>query len=357
MSTVPHSREWYAERCAKMRAAKEAKKGPPTTTPAIASLVAEPGRVIKRRLSYRRWSSAEAASVAVATAGHLLKQGIHFLPDPSDRIGSQFLLESIRRGQTDVLPPERRRVEIKHRAGISKVFWHELRQALKKPMPAATPAPHQNGTNGHAPVAPAPEVAAPVAAKPEPTPVHTVLSVGDASTELLVATLVGRLFRLLEKNTPPVQLGEIERKVEEQRQFGELITAELSEIRKQVEALTPQLKLPLFPAQDTATPFEPEQQARLPRVAILGCRKDQFDVIQHEVEKRGLKLDLKYYDQDQKPVSFTADYAISMRWVRHHWDDHVKAGVPRGQFTFIRGGVGQVIMQLEAWFTKEAVAV
>lgn len=359
MSFTPRTPEWYAERCAKMRNAKAAKsesKPAPAAPPAAPGLAAAPAREIKRRIGYVRWSMEEIEKVAKLAAHYLLNQGIHFIPDPYDRTGNQFLLQAIQRAQGEVLPAERRRGFIKQRQGISDAFWKELKTCLKQGL--GLPLHFVSG-NGHKPAV-APTAPATVPPSPEyhpdaaadSTTVQTVLSVGDAPTELLVSTLINRLFRLMEKNSAPVKVTELERQLEERRQYDEMIMAELSELRKQVEALTPQLKLPL----DTMTPFPKREVAeKLPRVAILGCRKDQYDVIAHEVEKLGIKLDLRHYDQDARPVPVNADWSVTLRWVRHHWDDQLN--VPRGQSTFVRGGVGQAVQQLQQWFAPQTVKV
>ncbi len=339
MNLVPRSPEWYAQRCAKMRQAKQAKVTPKSETPAP-SLAAKPEREIQRRPSYKRWGEMEIRQVAQAVARLLIKQGIHFIPDESDRRGSQFLIQAIRSAQEEVLPPERRRI-FRQRKGLADKFWYQVKKCLRATSTAPLPPVE---TNGHAASAPIPPVAPPKAS--EPAPGQALLAVGDAPTALLISTLVTRLFEHLEKSSAPVKTQELERQLEERRQYDEMMMAELSELRKQVEALTPQLKLPL----GTLTPFPKAEEPvkKGPRVAILGCRKDQFDVIANEIGKMGLQLDLRHYDQDARPVPVHADWAITLRWVRHHWDDQLH--VPNGQRTFIRGGVGQAVQQLESWF-------
>lgn len=347
MSTFPpRSQQWFNERAAKMRAAKVAKAEirSASLAPSVPAKRG-PGRMKGDKVI--RLALNEEKTLAEAVAPILLKQGISFLPETNDRAGSEFLVSALRTGQVTGLRPERRKT-IKGRNSFGRHFYQELKAQLKLGLRARTAA---NGTHGQLPAptmapAPAPITPGPVVPLITNQVMQSAVSIHEAPTEFLVATLVARLFKSLEKNGSP----ELEKKVSELREFNELITSELSELRKQLEALTPTLR-----HTPSITPFPPQEKpaVKLPRVAILGCRKEQFDFIEYEAKKLGLNLDLRHFDQDQKPVYFQADYAISMRWVRHHWDDHTKESVPAGRYVFLRGGMGQAVVQLREWFDPQ----
>lgn len=350
---TPRTPEWYAERAAKMRAAKAEKAKDP-----VAYVATHPKerRGSKPGVKKIKWSFDEIATVTAATAPFLIKQGIHYLPDKSDRTGSGFLLEAIKRGQ-EVLPAERRRfgATFTSRNRFPTRFWDKLKLALKHaphqlvPSPAVTEAQ----TNGqHAP-APAPEAQTPPSASQAWSVTAITEGLGSTPTQHLVSELVSRLFRMLETKSAPMQLEEIQRTLEERRKYDELLTEEMAELRKQVEALTRFRPVPV--ASDGTSEHE-QERSKLPRVAVLGMFKDQFDVVQHEASKLGIAAELRFYDKEQKPREVNADYAISGRWVNHSWLDQVKRGVPHSKIAFFRGGVGQAISQLLVWFPLEKTA-
>jgi hypothetical protein len=92
---------------------------------------------------------------------------------------------------------------------------------------------------------------------------------------------------------------------------------------------------------------------KAPVVAVLGCRKYEFDYIVAGAKAAGLpKIDFRFYDQDTSPTPFRADYAITLKFMNHGWDAQCKNGVPDGNYKFSNGGVSTAIKQLETWFRR-----
>lgn len=258
------------------------------------------------------------------------------------------MLDAVRKAM-DAIPQERRRL-LRSRFNLGDGFYACLKKALKNPKP-------QSGfPNGAAPAAqdePAPApVLSPtiVAATSGALLAKSPASLDELPTEALVSALVMRLMRGLERQGSAVNPTALEQRMKEQEQFAELLTAELADVKKEMEAMRPNLREPIIETPVEAPKPEP---GKIHRVAILGCRKDQFDIINEEAKEQKLPVELRHYEQDSHLRRVGEEWAISLRWIKHAWEDQVKQTVPKGQYIFLRGGVMAAVQQLRVWFAPE----
>lgn len=296
------------------------------------------------RKSCVHWTGIEALKVATRTAERLKADGIGFMPDLKDRHGCKCVLEAVRLAQFELLPPDRRRtITCTFNLTQGSNTWESIKTALRElqrprlRLEGAGPVGPTVATNVNTPPPDTPPVQpvtpppAPVTAKAEIPP----LTEEEKSDPILAAA-----------NALMLALRVQFRELKELREMNSLLIEDVDGLRKRVEASEARMNA----MEKIERKEEAAAKAVLPAVAILGCRKDEFDLIVKRAEERGLKLDFRHYDQDTKPRPINAQWALAMKFINHAWNDHITRDIPRGQYSFIRGGIGQMVMQLEVWF-------
>jgi hypothetical protein len=307
---------------------------------------------------YVIWSDKEKDTVALHTAVLLRRQSIHKVPDLDDYEGSRFLLDAIRQAQGSSLEASRRRTLHTGRNALKEDFWRRLNGFIRMPVTNAELEAKlvtlRNGTE--APPSAPPQAPTAPAAAPEPRVVRDgenhqqVVEVPELK-EHSVHELVDALLAKLGQNQTFVQrfteveasLKSVAEKIAELAGFDTLITEEMSQLKDQLGQQSASLMRRM-----TELEHNREVRSNLTKVAIIGCRKDEFDAVVREAGD--LPVDLKLYDQEEQPRTIHAEWAVIMKWANHKWTDQVKANIPHGQWTFIRGGTGQVAAQLKTWF-------
>lgn len=267
----------------------------------------------------KHWTPTELEGFTDAFVTQLRRLHIVSIPSVGDREGARFINECLHTAQDLAISPERRR-PLLQRANLKPAFWSRAEKAL------AERISHEKEEKAKSAI-----VALPA---PPPPPEKTL---DDFPDEQVIANAAVRLFRLYKGNTLNTDdVQGIKRTVDEVKQYGDLFTEELDNLRKQL-------------AEVQSSKASEARITGLPRVAILGCRMDQFEVIVKECKTSGILAEFRHYDQDRNPHQFSADWAVAMRFMPHAWEDHAKRAVPPGHYAFITGGVGSVVMKLEEW--------
>lgn len=284
----------------------------------------------------RRWSIQEMREVAAVVAKQLRKQGLRHVPQVGDFTGRQFLGDFVREAQI-VLPIERRRINAPLHA-FSPIFFKLVEDALAV-APDTTPKPvvlveaNKSETNGAvapaAPVHPVPPVGYAIVSEAQP--------LANIPLVVLMREVNNRLLDALDSSAKKIQI------LEDSNKF---LLEEFATVSASQERIMRRLA-----DHDTALGKLPAQvRENLPRVAIVSCRKDEMDHIERGAEKHGLKLDFRLYEQNSAPRRIDADWAVTMRFGGHEWQDQVNKSIPSGQSVFTNGGVSSVINQLCQWF-------
>lgn len=306
------------------------------------------------------WTPQEGYAILVHLCHLMHKQGWRHIPDISDSLGSAMFQSFMEQAQALACREGRRR-SITRAIITDAGLMPRLEPMLKAPqLPALPPPPKsleqilveteaQKSTNGHTAHGMngnsqhAPEPAVIVPPLPELPKVDAFEKFSDA--ELLQAATMRVLGRLSE-------LDAFKKHIEEVEAFNKELIDSDSATRSRVSEISRRL----LELEETVRELSKADRAHTPRVAIVGCRKDEFDQVTALARERGLNLVFKHYDQDGKIQRVYGDYAIMMKWVSHAWEDNIKAsGIPRDRYAFITGGAGKVVSQMEVWFTPEVV--
>lgn len=292
------------------------------------------------KMPRKQWTKEEKSMVAEVAVQQMRSCGIGIVPDPEDRGGSIMLLDAVRTAQSRVLPPERRRIfhqraalESSRTGGVSIVdlmtqMFLKAREEKQRADEEAAKA----------------KAAAEAAAQVPPVAVATVPGVLDLEQmhlsnagPLTQAAVV--LVQLLQR---------VEKTFREQEEMQSLLMTETAELRGKLASMEETLALKL------KQKAEEPAAADLPVVAVLGCQKYEFEQLVEKVAERGLKIELRHYDQDSKPRPVVATYAIIFKWIGHVWEPHIDKSVERQNQAFIKGGLSRAVMQLEVWFAADA---
>lgn len=275
------------------------------------------------------WKAAEMKQVADALADLILKEGWRHVPPTGDRVGRNMLTDMLATAQL-VLDRSRRRLRASPTM-FKANFWALVEvtltaKAQTKALATTTPSEPtaEKGT------APASAPSAPVS--PPSSVLRPLPALDQIPTAALISAALSRLLESMGANEATVRrVAELEAKHQKQL---DAVMVRFAELENRI----------------TSTPA-PEERKKLPRVAILGCRLYEMEHIRDGCKAAGLALDFRHYDQDQAPRQFQADYAISLKWLNHSWDDQCKRAVPSADhYKFLNGGVGTAIQQLKTWF-------
>jgi hypothetical protein len=281
-----------------------------------------------------RWNLAERQTVAERAAQLLKNQGIAAMPSSSDRVGGSMVVSAINRAQ-ELLPPDRHR-HIASRQEAGKSFVSLIADLIKSrefgsdtPF-AATPTPPVFSSPGPLVWAKGAFVAPDVPVAPTPAPLPSL-------GEFTIVELMSEFARRIDGMT--TSLSQIQSSIASLAVMQEMQVDELAKIRDATWSKIAELN-------QSAAVSAP--RTKKPRVAILGCRKYEFD---HIVAGFGSDAaEFKHYDQDTSPHKITADYAISLKWLNHSWDAQIKSAVPSDHYRFLNGGTSTAIQQLKTWF-------
>lgn len=355
----------YIKRRMSGPSAEESTPGP-TPTPQAATPAPEPAPVLVPPVSPSEsfkavtWTKQERESILLHLCHLLQSKGIGQIPEPSDRVGSMMLGDDIRIAQEQALPRHRRRDLSHARAAFMDMdLMPELEAMLKRPRLPAAPAKgpemeelvamkpparvetngrhHANG-NGHHPEL-----------KPEPRPqpaqqdgLEARKFMEDAQTMLKAFKEANaHLNAMLDRMTEIEQMNQLltEENAGINRRMGTQ-AAELSNLRDEIRELKGAKVI----------------KEKLPRVAILGCRKDEFEAVVKKAGENGLDLDFRHYEQQrEKVLPVHADYAIMMPGLDHAQAYAVEKAVPRGQYVYLSNfSVTKSIAYLLAWFNPAA---
>lgn len=277
------------------------------------------------RIERIHWKPSELEVLAQEFVTQIRKLNMVAIPTVGDRIGARFLNESLQAAQEIAIAPERRRANL-HRANLTAAFWERAEKILGERVQAEKEEARK-ASLPPLPVAPPP---------PEKT-------IADFSDEDVIASAAVRIFRIFKQSSMSnAEVQEVRKKVGEVVQFGDLFSEELDVIRKQLSDL-----------QSAREKLSQVRIVGLPRVAILGCRADQFEMVVKQCKQANILAEFRHFDQDRNPHQFTADYALSMKFVKHAWEDQAKRAVPPGHYAFISGGIGSVVMKIEEWLKPQ----
>lgn len=311
------------------------------------------------------WTPQEEHALLVHLSHLMRKQGWKQIPQADDRFGSLMFQDMIRDAQTRACRSTRQRNLSFARAALEDAgLMPKLEAMARLPhLPALPPAPLEidelvnmappktavNGNGSHPPHDRA--VGEPFIPAVAPAPAGPDKFAAFSDAELMQAAfgralgLAGRV-EALEKSL---------RKVEEDAStYAQLVSEENEAITKRAVELAN--RVTELEERITASSSGAGQD-KLPVVAILGCRKDEFDLIVKKAPEHGLKLTFKHYEQQQAKVVpvFGCDYAIMMPGLSHAQNDHVQKVIPRGQYLFLSNfSVSRTIAQLQVWFQPEA---
>lgn len=319
------------------------------------------------------------------------------IPQSDDTVGCQLFFSQLRGAQQRQLPPERRRKLI-GRQELSDNFIADLARRLKDPPkekppqyewhpdkqpglvrlqipdthgPARqqTPPPNAHETiSSEVPQVPKPPEEVPAVSAPVPVaeipakteqPHKVLVSVEPArlstfsDEEIFSETLrrmlgISKVIAGIQERLPTKEQLAM---LSDLHQMQQLVVEETGKITGSVSQLAERMKQ----VEQDVTKLEKSHDERptdklIPRVAILGCRKYEVEHIRQGCEQVGLKLDFRHYDQDESPRKIHAEWAISLKWLSHSWDDQIKAAIPNGKYVFLNGGVGMAVNQLKTWF-------
>lgn len=285
-----------------------------------------PGRPSGFESERIQWSHIEMKKVATNLAAKMREQNIRHVPDVGDRIGARFIMDFCRVAQAEVLPKDRRRIgPTVQRTSFTPTFWRLVEIALTAKEEALPPLPEPEPKA--TPEVPVIEAPAPEAEKLAEVPLAKLLS-----------HTLSALLEFVGKSEAQGQA------LAELGQWKEAILGEMSELHKEVGQLRVQI------ANGSHLLPEPPKKV-LPRVAIVACQRFMFEHITRGAEARGIKCEWHHYGQDEKPKKVHAEWAISLRWGGHSWDDQLKISIPNpDRRVFLSGGTSEAIKQLEAWF-------
>lgn len=283
-----------------------------------------------------RWDYQETHAIADQLAGLMRKQGLVSIPSKGDHFGRSMLSDMLATAQLNAtakqqLPGNRQRLRAQP-SMFKASFWSEVEKCLKNP---AQPAPVQSSTTNPGEDAPPSEASAPAAQSSEPAS-SSIDLLATIPTAALLSAVFSRMLGLV---------GEHEtnsRRVQAVEELVLSIPDEIAHLRQDI--------MQRLAAHDNAVQVQVETRKVLPRVAIIGCQRYEFDHIQQGAKGAGLQLDFRHYDQDSHPRPVHAEWVISMKWISHDWARQINS-MPTDHKKFISGGVGTVINQLKQWFT------
>lgn len=289
------------------------------------------------------WNSVERDLIARETVKEMMARGVGQVPTEDDRAGSRLILDCARCIQLKHLPPERRRKLISITDIIPNGILGMLAAAMKTAQAereAAEQAAARAKLLGLEKKPEQPVVAPPVnTAPPLPAPAAKV-EVPPLSQEELADPILGAANALM------LALRVQFREMKEIREMHALMVEEVDGLRKRVEASEAHMR----EIDKVDRTVVAQVKAALPKVALIGMRKDVFDQICAKAQERGLRLDFRLYEQGTNPRPISAQWVLAMKFMGHAWEDHAKVAALPGQFGFTNGSVQSVIAQLEAWF-------
>lgn len=287
------------------------------------------------------WTAEESKQVAIETARLLNAQGIHMVPTTGDRTGRQMLHEITTTAQI-VLPRNRRRLRAPLHA-YNPLFWKFVNDSVttKSYLKIAQPKPEENQQQPPAKTEAKTESVAQTSSPPAEPPVappagYAIVNADHPLGNVPTTALFNEIARRLE--TWDHQMREL-------KGLSDLLIEESQRAEYRHQDMLQRMAR-IEPAMKIA----PVVEKPLPKVAIIGCRRDEFEHIAQKCRTTGIRCDLRLYEQNTKPTRIHAEWAIRLKWAGHEWADQVRVSIPRGQYVFMDGGTGMAVAQLKAWF-------
>lgn len=267
-----------------------------------------------------QWTDHEQEALLGHLAEAMRNQRIP-IPEGSDRFGSIMFKDMIVAAQNATLPVNRRRDLTHARQVLANAGMLErLQKILDEKKPTTTYAP------------------------PEENPVQVVSATSAGSIPKTNGSALAEALRSL-ANIFESALGTAHKEAEEARGLCELAVQENSELRLRLGNVEDKIN----GLQQYANQAPPSPRKSLPRVAILGCRLNEFVHIMQKSRELGLELELKHYEQDSTPTFIREEYAVMLKWASREWMDKVKA-IPADRRAITQGGPSRAVMQLQTWF-------
>ena len=310
------------------------------------------------------WTKEEKTIFAKEIARRLKVQGFPAIPQLTDRVGRGFFISAVREAQ-GVLARDRRKSlgngrvnQFLNQSGVSPLIDQMLKLHLMDLSP-----PAKEETNNR---------------KIEIAPLNNnnnrVENIQLKDRQDIPAEVTPEIIQTLKvqnsKNGPIAQafynladlLNGIENKTIEHVEMQNLLMEELAELRSRIQKSETFISqqhtqinelMEMVTAQAKSDQIE-EDKKDIPIVAILGCRKYEFDEIERKSKELNLPINLRHYDQDSRIRPISAQWAVSMKFTTHSWQSQVDNAIAKGQSAFLRGGTTQVVRQLETWFAELA---
>lgn len=340
----------------------------PEPVPASQQVLAEIADAQKSKVV--NWSPEEKRSLIIHTAHLIRKQGWKHVPPTDDRTGCIMFNDMVRAAQSNALPAHRRKamdfprgvlidndmmpqLEIMARTTFLPTLPAKAPELSELKAPAAAP-----GTTAPA-QAPAPAAAASVSPVIHLSEARQTASAPRALADYSDAELFqAATIRLLEHLNKRREISDSELQLAKLREELETDFRLLSDVNRDAEEKLNRAETRIAELERRLNAITAEAtKAKAPRVAVLGCRKDQFDLIAERVAERGMNLDLRHYEQQgAKVLDVFADYAILMPGIGHVQEDKVKQVIPRGQYVFISEfSVSKTVAQLVVWFQPSTI--
>lgn len=156
---------------------------------------------------------------------------------------------------------------------------------------------------------------------------HSVI--GNAATPVLLAELFSRIFD----------------------RFDRLESALARE--PQQNGNGHKIRMPAFPALPVPVPVTEPEKPRLPRVAVVGLFKDQFNHVQEKLS--GHDLDLVWVDKDNTSpnINVSVDAVVVEHHSRHKWFDSAQKTVGNDRVFFAPGGISSVVQKCLDFLSQE----
>lgn len=291
------------------------------------------------------WSKEEASAFLVHLAHLMRKQNLWHIPDGDDREGCIMLADYARQAQCNALPRHRRFDMQNPRAEMEAMdLFARLGPLLK--VPVLPPLPSKAPEIEELMESKAPE-AVPQSPQLAPKP-PKIASIDEFSDDEIAQAFVARFM------SHSAHVSRLEKVLNEVQGMNALLVEEAASLRQKAEETEDRLRA-LEERHRQAPVAAATPRRSLPRVAIIGCRKDEFDRVVERAKQENLPVEFRLYEQDSRIQPVVAQYAITMKWRSRIWDDLVeKSGIPRSRRSYCDGSINRVHEQLVNWFGSSA---
>lgn len=318
-----------------------------------------------------QWTKAEELKLITHISYLMRKQGMRQIPSANDPLTREMFAGIVRTAQDNALPRHRHKVMINPKQVLENSFlMPHLEPMLRMPQLPKLPdkdleleeimaqkpsVPQTNGNgNGHhdrdftqAALATGGRFqAAPGLSLSAPEQIQAVASLSDAE---IFREAAGRFA------AAAGQIEALAGQVREVRAMNDELLNENKAITERQANTSARLQQVENQLRSLSTEAE---RHKVPRVGILGCRKDEFDEIVRLWEPYGFKINFRHYDQQtSKDQDVFDDFAICMPGLSHNQTIKVQKIVPNGQWTMLnKFSTTRALTQLKMWFTPHLLS-